>query len=271
MTTVLPHVKIAWGGSLGTPAVEVWTNSIAWKTVTGGGWDTLLGRGRDAFVAQMAGLSTAISDWFSLQVWANRGDHLKGAGISPNAKLEWVKLNAIGADGKYLYASNTFFYPAAIPGGGAQADSGSGPFYSPPWQATTAITLRTTIARGRGSHGRIYPPLAVYAPDPNVPYQSLNVANQMCGAFTGLLDNFNSGLFLSGNSGYDQAMAPIDETAGDCCIVSTSPTSGPHVGAPALLTPILTVEVDRVPDVQTRRVNRVPRSASPKQTVTLNT
>jgi hypothetical protein len=270
-TTVLPHVKIAWGGSIGTPSAEVWTNSIAWVP-KGNDMSGVTSQGLTGLQAQMGGLSTAIQNWFQDPIWGNDPDTAKGAGICPDAKLEWVKCNAIGADGKYLFASNTFFYPAPIPGGGTQGGTNT-PSYQPPWQMTTAITLRTTVARGRGSKGRIYPPLAGGPPDPGVPYQNLKIVTQMTNGFTGLLDNINAGMYVgSGNSaqGYDQSGIANDHY-GNCVIVSTMPHTGPHAGAAPLLTPILSVEVDRVADVQTRRVDRIHRSTAPKQLVTLNT
>lgn len=269
MTTVLPHIKIAWGGSLGDPGMEVWTNSIGWMAKTDSNWTNIVNRGVSGTQDNISALSTAIGQWFQTPCSTETADTEKGAGINPQANLEWVKLNIIGANGKYLFASNTFFYPVAISGGGTMAGNS---LYSPPWQMTTAITLRTTVSRGRGSKGRIYPPMAG-APDnrSNGPYSYPAVTQQMANGFAGLLDNINSGLYFSTSSGgYDTQIGAANALEGNCCIVSTSPTSGPHAGATPLLSPILTVEVDAVPDVQTRRVNRIPRRIGRNQTVTLN-
>lgn len=273
-TTVLPHVKIAWGGSLGDPAAEVWTNAIAWVP-KGNDMSSVISQGLVGEQAQMDGLSTAIANWFQTPInFQGQDGTAKGAGIAPAAKLEWVKLNAVGVDGKYLFASNTFYYPTKIAGGGAHYTNSIA--YSPPWQMTTAITLRTTVARGRGSKGRIYPPLAGGGPETDAePYQPLFAIQQMTNSFTGLLDNMNAGLYVGGQGmgtkqGYDTS-GLLETNYGNCVIVSTSPRTGPHAGAPALLTPILSVEVDRTADVQTRRVDRIKRAIAPKELVTLNT
>lgn len=263
-TQVKPHCKISWGGELGNPAAEVWANGLSWVP-KGDDMSGVIALGLAGEQEQMAGLSTAIQNWF--QTPATFGGSLsdKGAGIAPTAKLHWVKFNAVGADGKYLFASNTFFYPAAIAGGGVHGVGGVSAPFTPPWQMTTAITLRGTVSRGRGSHGRIYPPLAGVGPTVDLPYEDVAVATQMTNSFVGLLDNINDGLYNT----YDTSGA-AEHHIGNCVIVSTVPLAGPHAGAPAMLTPIVSVEIDRVPDVQTRRVNRVPRLTAGSQQVTLN-
>lgn len=271
-TTVLPHVKIAWGGSIGDPKAEVWANSLAWapKDLDMSG---VISDGLAREQANILGLATAIQQWFQTPTTFQGQDRtLKGAGVSPMAKLEWVKLNAVGADGKYLFPSNTYFFPAKISGGGVHVDNSGA--YRPPWQMTTAITLRTTVARGRGSKGRIYPPLAGGPPDTDAePYQAEYLVNQMANSFTGLLDNINAGLYMAGSTGsggYEPSGGFPNSHPGNCVIASVSPHTGPHAGAAPLLTPILKVEVDRTADVQTRRVDRIPRSITGQQLITLN-
>lgn len=265
-TTVLPHCKISWGGSLGNPKVEIWANSVAWVPKDND-MSGVISQGLVGEQAQMGGLSQAIQDWFSLPLDLTAPATQKGTGIGQAAVLEWVKFNAVGSDGKYLFPSNTFFYANPVHGGGTTGQSVQ--YSNPEWATTYAITMRGTVARGRGSHGRIYPPLAGCGPEGTTPYLSLNAATQMTNAFTGLLDNFNSGFYFGPEHGYDTS-GTAEHIPGNCVISSVVPHRGPHAGAPALLTPIVGVEVDRVADVMTSRVNKVARLTAGRQSVTLN-
>jgi len=76
-----------------------------------------------------------------------------GAMVSSQAKLDWVKLNAIDADGTYLDKSNTTLieYPTATAPSG-----GSGGFDWP--QITAVVSFRTDVQRGLAARGRLYVP-----------------------------------------------------------------------------------------------------------------
>jgi len=77
---------------------------------------------------------------------------LGGGGISimNTARLESIKLNRIGTDGRYADPdSMEHVYPTAISGGW----NGT---YAP--QVSIAATFATRVPRGRGSHGRMYFP-----------------------------------------------------------------------------------------------------------------
>jgi hypothetical protein len=76
-----------------------------------------------------------------------------GSSITTQAKLTYIKCNAIGPDGLYKFKDTTsaLYFPA-IPGGViATAD------YKP-FQVSRVVTLRTKAERGLTSRGRIYLP-----------------------------------------------------------------------------------------------------------------
>lgn len=69
----------------------------------------------------------------------------------PHAKLETIKLNLIGADGKYV-SDTTVFHDFATP----VAGTATGNTYPP--QIALAITLRTAKKRGLAASGRFFLP-----------------------------------------------------------------------------------------------------------------
>lgn len=71
---------------------------------------------------------------------------------SANAKLETIKLNEIGTDGRYT-KQVTVFHDFATPVAGGQS---SAPNFPP--QVALAVTLRTAVRRGLASRGRFYIP-----------------------------------------------------------------------------------------------------------------
>lgn len=76
--------------------------------------------------------------------------------ISQRAVLTSVKVNRIGPDGRYV-DNEVYEYTLPAPVGGTTS-------LNQPAQLATAVTLRTALARGRGSRGRFYlPPNAAMA------------------------------------------------------------------------------------------------------------
>jgi hypothetical protein len=78
--------------------------------------------------------------------------------ISMKARLDYVALNAIGPEGLYADPGNPHEHVYTD----AAAPTGSNGSYTWP-QLTTCVSLRTAVARGRGTHGRVYTPTA-FAP-----------------------------------------------------------------------------------------------------------
>lgn len=81
-----------------------------------------------------------------------------GSKISNKARLDKVSLNSIGSDGNYSDPGNPhdFDYVAASAPTGASLSTS--------WpQLTVVVSLRTAVARGYGTHGRVYTPAACAA------------------------------------------------------------------------------------------------------------
>lgn len=91
-------------------------------------------------VAYMNGLAPALATWYAQATSL----------MSTKSTLDWLKVNSIGPDGKYLDASNTnrHDFSPVIPG--------AMPAIVPDI-LSVCWSWRTAKKRGPGSHGRIYP------------------------------------------------------------------------------------------------------------------
>ena len=128
-----------------------------------------IGQNFDGPLSQPSDLTpyvTACKDWFA------RVD----TRISGLAKLNMVKVNLVGTNGKYVSqtSSGTVEVTPVVTGGG-------GAIAVPP-QNTLAVTLTTANLRGTAVRGRIYPPLLSLSPAADgfiVAASALGVANSM--------------------------------------------------------------------------------------------
>jgi hypothetical protein len=245
MVNVQPHVRASWGGVLGNPGVEVWTNSINMMGLTGG---ATAGADGASLRGLLPALATIVSDWFHA-----RGDTGRGiSAISSTAQLTWVKLNFIGANGKYRDNPNTLMLATPVFGGGQT--NATTPIPGTIWQQSSVISLLTGQARGRGSHGRIYPP-ACGLPVGNDGYMDAALTTAMQQNAVRLLGDLNK-LVGAGGSGLQF----------NACVVSAE-----SKGRAPINTPITRLHVDRIPDVQRRRVNRLSPNSLTDTTVFINT
>jgi hypothetical protein len=126
------HLYVQWGGKL--PGAEDWSCGLRLRKKTAGNVDS----GAGLLVGIGAAIATFHQDL--------------NARISQAAKLQFVKVNAIGTDGKYREASTNQALYADLPGqmGGAQKY---------PNQIAWAISLTTGFGRGPAHRGRFYVPL----------------------------------------------------------------------------------------------------------------
>lgn len=85
------------------------------------------------------------------QTWFAGNVAPAGPRISEHASLTSLKVNRISPDGHYADPETMeYVYDPPIKGGGTG--------FTLPAQLATAVTLRTAVPRGRGSHGRFYLP-----------------------------------------------------------------------------------------------------------------
>lgn len=172
-------------------------------------------------------------------VAAVRKYHAVAGVVSPSAKLDLIKFNYIGADGRYVFESESVREEITppVPGNGAG---------TPPPQLAICCTLRTAKARGRGSRGRFYSPYptgagSVGAVDGRL---AANIAKIYADAAATLINDLNA----------------VD--------VNDSPAAGMRVivasdAGPGAFEPVTAVEVGRVVDTMRSRRSSLDEDYQP--------
>lgn len=131
MSYLAPFFRLVIGGTIYT---ERWNTSLSF----------LGGATKEADSTILNSLQTAIGSWYA-------GTGGTGVGIHANFKLDTIKFNRIGTDGKYMDpVSQTYTYTTPVAGGG--------PSIQPPSQLAVVATLKTNVARGRAARGRMFLP-----------------------------------------------------------------------------------------------------------------
>src|SRR5664279_1514445 len=152
--------------------------------------------------------------------------------MDPKAKLTFLKVNHVGADGKYVDTGITHVTDLAPTLGGST--------HTMPGYCSVAYTWETAVKRGPGHRGRIYPPNAA----------GLEVLH----AFT-----------------MSDASATASATAGAALLTILKNASGANgtKGKPVVaskiggqLVTITGVSVDNIFDIQSRRKNRIKATRS---------
>lgn len=228
MVSVVPHLRLSWGGTLGVPAAEIWTNTVKWAN------DQSVVPSRTQLVAGAAAAAVPLKAWMLAST----------SEIHNTCKLQWIKLNYIEANG--LQRDNdTVIFDVVPEQAGSSADAGQ------LWITTYALTLRTGLTRGRGHAGRIFPPQAGkpsnYAAATG--YLAAASANAMALGFGTCIRNIRDAI--------NPAMGMVGEAAYDAVVISISKDGDTR---PPQSNEIVSVVCDRVPDIQHRRSNRLPRS-----------
>lgn len=217
-----PHMRLQFGGSIGVPEVEVWSNGLAFRVGPEAPSEQELQQIADAVANPIQDFVTNINSQIATAV-----------------ALKWVKASWVLSSGKNRDV-NTALHEYATPfPRGAKA---SGPI----WPQTYAITLRTDLRRGRGHAGRIYVPVCGPAPEGNTPYAPAAYADGLAVQFAAL----HTGLMTAINA----VIQPFARNAG--LVIHSRATKD---GRPATMTDVTSCVVDRVADIQHRRTNRVPR------------
>jgi hypothetical protein len=184
-----------------------------------------------ALLTAACGAATGISGYVQTTLWGTATASLKPASVFT---LTGCKFNAIGHDGKYVFPnSNEKIYSPSTIGGSAVGRSP---------RATMAVTLRANYQRGPASHGRCYPPIAQQVEAAGTAYVDSATTTSYATLYRDFIRAIN-GMALSG-----QALTVVNVSPGiDGGVITVSP--------------VATVEVDRVIDTQRRRTNRVPRQS----------
>lgn len=221
----VPHLKLSFGGTIGQPEVEQWSNTVRFDT---GGFDVPEGN----IDAALGAIRPIVETWF----------RSPDTSISAVARLKWLKLNWILANGRQR-SVNTHQVDTLANGGEGGAVH---------WYQTLALTMRTDLQRGRGHAGRIFPPVVVAFPEGNSPYIAAVKADKMAASWAATLSALATSLGsnLGGGEGTFVGVWPVVASPGE-----SDPTSfqGP------LMNRITRVVVDRVGDVQHRRTAQIPR------------
>jgi hypothetical protein len=131
-----PHLYLQWGGKL--PGLETWSCGL--RMAAAGAFTSLDPAG------MLSGVTTAVQNYHTA---ANTL-------ISSQAKLSFVKLNAINEAGHYIEQST---YESVL----ADLAGGLTPTNGVPNQLALAISLTTGVSRGPAHRGRFYLPLPAMA------------------------------------------------------------------------------------------------------------
>lgn len=130
------NYKLTFGGSI--YGQEIWVNSINFGKETAD-----VGYSGVDLSAYAESVAEHVSTWFS---------DARSA-ISPYAQLEWVKLAVISKEGLYVKEAGIYDLDTPVPGAYAGLDNTIAP------QLSIAQTFTTSVLRGPGRFGRIYPPI----------------------------------------------------------------------------------------------------------------
>lgn len=224
--TWIPHLKLNYGGQLGAAVPEIWSNTLRFYVL-----DFEPTRGQ--LVTAAASCQVPLRNWIA-QTQSK---------ITSQASLTYAKLNWVKADGKQRDTDTVIYDMNPVGQGGTTTQQ-------PPFFQTQAVTFRTRVSRGRGHSGRVYPPVTAFNADSGTPYCTAADATAMATAYTTLVQGLREAIGLT----WAADGGPIPDLA----VFSVGSTTAPVL--PALWTPVIGCVVDRVPDVQHRRTNRIPRS-----------
>lgn len=221
-TPAVPHVRLTWGGTLGGGAQDIWSNGLAFR----------VSNGLAPTAAELQAFAQATAP--------NLGDLVSASVFqtSPAVTMRWVKAVWILNTGKQR-DSETAIYDLPVPAVGA-GDSRI-------WEQSYCVTLRTNVKRGRGHAGRIYPPINGPSPEGNGPYAALAFVNNAAQAY--------AAAFRACEVQLSDVMNDPNRT-GFLVIHSRGTQENPI----PIVTDVQSCVMDRVADIQHRRVNRVLRA-----------
>jgi hypothetical protein len=224
-----PHLLIAWGGTLGAPPLDVWTNTLKALVYEPDGItrSVLTVAEQDELLPL---LDPILTEWVAPSVGTDTH--------SPTVTMTWIKANMIAATGKYMYPTTSVrdLDPGVVGTAVGNAD----------WRQSIVVSLLTAKSRGKAHAGRFYPPVSPLTfENTKSPYITTVLAQAFANQPYQKIADINSITLASGKS---------------LGIVITSPGET-DVAVDPVSNSVISTEVDKVPDTQRRRTNRVPRVA----------
>lgn len=226
-----PHLRLTWGGEIGDPGVEQWTNGLRLVDF------------EDGDLPDAADTQEGLNEIAPLiQTWFTSPDMR----IGDAARLVWAKLNVVDEYGHQPGNTVRHDFPAAVWGSFNQ---------NPDWNQTFAITLRTGKQRGRAHSGRIFPPLVGYNPVGKSPYIDALAATIMATATGNLIEGIRSTL----GDLWEAGVNPNASRSKNFQAAVVSPGLRDK-GTQEVREKITAVVVDRTPDTQHRRTAQVKRA-----------
>lgn len=143
--TYQPHILVAFGGRLFQD--ETWSCGVRMHN--------------GVFDSQDPEFINDANEARLEDLWADVASYVQSseAGFSAAARLEWVKCNAIGPDGRYAQATRTVVYDAPT------EDQVVGNQNATHAQVSLVVSLLGDRQRGRASRGRYYIPTGQSSPD----------------------------------------------------------------------------------------------------------
>lgn len=213
-----PHMLLQFGGYLGggSSHEEIWSCSLRIMTEDGAG--SPQNQDVEAQENYLDTATTAIKAWFTSNF----------TGITDQAKLTYVKCNAIAPNGKYLHTTTTSLRDFA-----PVAGAGTNPAEYKPFQVSAVVTIETERKRGLGSKGRIYVPVPAGTVDVNGKWSN---AGNMASATATLFDALS-----------------FDDLANQYSVAVVSP--GGKFSSTGVAEPVRTISVGNVLDTQRSRRN----------------
>lgn len=229
-----PHVRIQIGGTLGVPAVEIWSNSFRYYKANGVAPNPV----------DLQGVADALAG--PVSAWIGRPESL----IANVVGLTYIKATWVQANGRQRDANTAQhdFAPTVMASHGGAVI----------WEQTYVLTFRTPVKRGRAHSGRIYPPVAGNGVQGGTPYCSVDDANGMAHSGAQLLTEMGA------------AIAGVIEPGGPTGGFYVFSPGEALKGTQPVAHPINAVVVDRVPDIMHSRTNRIPRAEGAANQVPLN-
>jgi hypothetical protein len=137
------HMLLTWGGTFGSEPLEIWSNGI--RLINDPDVDG------SSFDAPADGGSQSLVDAYAAKVKTHYAN--VNSGYGSNVRLQWIKFNHVGPDGRQVNQQKTwtnFVTPAT---GTAGAGESTGPITH-----AMCVTFLTNANRGRASRGRVFVP-----------------------------------------------------------------------------------------------------------------